>query len=374
MTPKRILVIDDNDALLEEVANILELNGFVVDTAGNGRAALDHVRARRPDLIICDLTMPELDGYATLQAVRAQPETATLPFLVLTGREDRQDMRHGMELGADDYITKPFKVEELLRAVTAAFEKHARFERKAEQDLDHLREHVALALPHELRTPLSCIMGYAEMLADVGSEAAVPDVASLAQQIIGASQRLNRISENALLFVQLELLGGGRESVKLTREAASMTQLDAVVSAQARLKAAGHRRDSDLVLELADVVVAVSGTYVAKIVDELVDNACTFSAPGSPIRVSVAREGASGVLRVTDAGCGMSSEQIAAIGGFVQFERSVREQQGLGLGLSIATRIATVWGGSLAIESIVGTGTTVIVSLPVPEGGSIDGA
>ena len=368
MAPRRILVIEDNDALRDELANVLEMNGFVVDQAANGRAALDRMKTQRPDLIICDLTMPELDGYSTLEAVRGDPTMETLPFLMLTGHEDREHLRHGMELGADDYVTKPFRLGELLRAVAAAFEKQARFERKAELGLDQLREHVALALPHELGTPLSAIMGYAEMLNDAGSVASATDVAGLAQQIMGASRRLNRVSENALLYVQLELLGGGRGSVTGGREAVA-TEMSALVTAQARAKATFHGRDADLVVDVAEVVVAASGGYVAKIVDELVDNACKFSRPGSPIGVSVRREAGSGLLLVRDAGAGMSDEQIGAVGGFVQFERSVREQQGLGLGLSIATRIATriatVWGGSLSIVSALGTGTTVTVSLPV---------
>src|SRR5262249_23761338 len=157
----------------------------------------------------------------------------------------------------------------------------------------------------------------------------------------------NRVSENALLYVQLELVGGGRGDIASARNATG-TELGAVVAQQARAKAAAHGRASDLAFEVAVTTVTASSGYVAKIVEELVDNACKFSRPGSPVGVSVRPEGPSGVLRVSDAGAGMSDEQIAAIGAFVQFERSVREQQGLGLGLSIATRIATIWGGSLS--------------------------
>jgi signal transduction histidine kinase len=349
--------------LRDEIADVLALNGFLVDTAADGKMALAHVRAQRPDLIICDLTMPELDGYSTLQAIRGDPATELVPFLLLSGRESRQDVRHGMELGADDYITKPFKVEELLRAVTAALDKRARFERKAELDLDQLREHVALALPHELRTPLSAIIGYAEMLTDPGADASSPDVSSLAHQIIGASQRLNRMSENALLYVQLELLRGGRGLVD-RGDASATTDLGVIVGSQARSKSAEYGRAGDLAMDLSDVRVAVNASYVAKIVDEIVDNACKFSEPGSPIRISTTLRSQYGTLCVTDGGCGMTDEQIGVVGGFTQFERSVREQQGLGLGLTIATRIAMVWAGSLAITSTPGVGTTVTVSLP----------
>src|SRR6266436_3064782 len=133
---KRILIIDDSDALREEIANILEIEGFTVDTAKNGRLGLERMKAQRPDLVVCDLMMPEMDGYKTLKAVRNNAGTQTLPFLMLTAREERQQMRHGMELGADDYITKPFAVGDLLRAVNAAFEKLARLERQSETKLE----------------------------------------------------------------------------------------------------------------------------------------------------------------------------------------------------------------------------------------------
>jgi two-component system, sensor histidine kinase and response regulator len=365
---KRILVIEDNHRLRREIVTVLELHGFEVDAAPNGRVGLERIRASRPSLVICDLMMPELDGYETLKMVRANPETEALPFVILTARDERQQMRQGMELGADDYVIKPFKFDDLVKAVNAAFEKHARVSRQADKKLEKLREDVAAALPHELRTPLACIMGYAEMLADGGSMAP-QDVTALAQQILGAGQRLHRMSENALLYVQLELLRNGRGN--LHAGGAATTSLDEIVARQARAVAAKHGRDADLRLLLKPAAVAVSQTYVAKIVDELVDNAFKFSSRQQPVRLSTAVEGSHATFRVADAGAGMSPEQIDAIGGFVQFERSVREQHGVGLGLSIVKRVATLWGGTMTVQSARGTGTTVTISLPVANTASV---
>jgi signal transduction histidine kinase len=171
------------------------------------------------------------------------------------------------------------------------------------------------------------------------------------------------MSENALLFVQLELLGGGRGSVR--EGVAIRTRLDEVAARQAQLKAAAHGRAPDLLMELREVSVPVGSAYVAKVVEELVDNACKFSTAATSVRISTFVEGPWAVLRVADAGIGMAQDAIASIGGFVQFERSVREQQGLGLGLSIVSRIAKIWGGTLSIESVPHAGTTVMVRLPV---------
>ena len=335
----------------------------MVDAVDNGRAGLERLAQQRPDLVVCDLMMPELDGYETLRAIRGDPETETLPVLIMTARDDRASMRRGMELGADDYITKPFKIGDLLRAVRTAFQKRARLDREAETKLQHLREQVATALPHELRTPLACIMGYAEMLADSRS---AQEVAALADHILGAGRRLNRMSENALLYIQLELLRRGRGDVRADGVHLA-TPLAEIVDSHTRASAKAWGREADLVFELGEVTVGVSRPYIAKVIDELADNAFKFSPPGTRVRVGIAVDGALALLRVSNSGSVMTEEQIAAIGAFVQFERSVREQQGLGLGLSIARGVAMLWGGTMSIESTAATGTIVTVGFPTSQ-------
>jgi DNA-binding response OmpR family regulator len=121
----KVLVIEDNEDVREEIVAILDFEGYEVRDAENGRRGLELVREWAPDLVICDLMMPELDGYATLEAVRADPASAATPFLCLTARGERRDMRRAMELGADDYLTKPFTAGELLAALNAALAKRA---------------------------------------------------------------------------------------------------------------------------------------------------------------------------------------------------------------------------------------------------------
>jgi CheY-like chemotaxis protein len=125
MVMTKILVIEDNEDVREEIVTILGFEGYEVRAAENGRRGLAVAAAWAPDLVICDLMMPELDGYGTLEALRADPATATTPFLCLTARGERRDMRRAMELGADDYLTKPFTAAELLAALNAALAKRA---------------------------------------------------------------------------------------------------------------------------------------------------------------------------------------------------------------------------------------------------------
>ena len=115
----RILLIEDQAAMRRNLSIMLKMEGFDVLAAENGRAGLELARREKPDLILCDVMMPELDGYGVLEKLRADPATATLPFIFLTARGDKPDIRQGMNLGADDYLTKPAQRADLLAAIAA---------------------------------------------------------------------------------------------------------------------------------------------------------------------------------------------------------------------------------------------------------------
>ena len=113
----KILVVEDEAAIREKLMTVLGFEGFETFGAGDGRSGVELARRERPDLIVCDIMMPDLNGYGALRELRADPDTAAIPIIFLTAAASRADMRKGMELGADDYITKPYTVEELLAAV-----------------------------------------------------------------------------------------------------------------------------------------------------------------------------------------------------------------------------------------------------------------
>jgi DNA-binding NarL/FixJ family response regulator len=116
---KRILVIDDDAKLRQQCAEVLRLEGYNVVEARNGREGVDRARKDVPDLVLCDITMPEMNGHRVLEALRAEPRTAHVPFVFLTGWSEQQDVRTGMNLGADDYLVKPMMPDELAAAVRA---------------------------------------------------------------------------------------------------------------------------------------------------------------------------------------------------------------------------------------------------------------
>lgn len=115
---KTILLIEDNDLIRENTAEILELAGYHVVTAENGKVGVEQALAAKPDLVICDIMMPVLDGYGVLHIFNQNPQLSGVPFIFLTAKTERTDQRRGMELGADDYLTKPFDEAELLSAIT----------------------------------------------------------------------------------------------------------------------------------------------------------------------------------------------------------------------------------------------------------------
>ena len=115
---KTILLIEDHELIRENTAELLELAGYAVLTAANGKLGVEQALATRPDLVICDIMMPVLDGYGVLQIFNQNPLLAGVPFIFLTAKTERADLRRGMELGADDYLTKPFDETELLSAIT----------------------------------------------------------------------------------------------------------------------------------------------------------------------------------------------------------------------------------------------------------------
>ena len=120
---KRILLIEDDVALRENTAELLELSDYTVSTAPNGKIGIQKAKAETPDLIICDIMMPEIDGYGVLEAVASDPLTSNIPFIFLSAKTEHKEIRKGMDMGADDYLTKPFEELELLSAVESRLAK-----------------------------------------------------------------------------------------------------------------------------------------------------------------------------------------------------------------------------------------------------------
>ncbi len=361
----RILVIEDEESILENILETLELHGYEAVGASDGRRGTQLAQERLPDLVVCDILMPGMDGYGVLQALRSSPATARVPFIFLTAKSDRGDLRQGMELGADDYITKPFQPSELIAAIQTRLQRQAAIDQEYEKKLDDLRDSIIHMLPHELRTPLTSIVGYSEILVLDGPEMERERIVEMAEAIHRAGERLRRLIENYLIYAQLEIISADPERTVALRSLRTLHPAQAIESA-ARQKAQAANRAADLVLDVVDTgTVQIASDNLTKIVEELVDNAFKFSSVGTPVQVTARPEDATYVLSVQDYGRGMLPEHVASIGAYMQFGRKLHEQQGSGLGLVIAKRLVELHGGELVIESVAGQHTSVRVALPL---------
>ncbi|RWY54349.1 response regulator [Mucilaginibacter gilvus] len=140
---KTVLIIEDNDDIRENVVEILELAGFKVYEAPNGKIGVDLAIQYKPELILCDIMMPELDGYGVLYMLNKNPEIENIPFIFLTAKAERLDLRKGMEMGADDYLTKPFDDLELLNAIDIRLRKKEQQEKFYSKSLDRLNKFIS---------------------------------------------------------------------------------------------------------------------------------------------------------------------------------------------------------------------------------------
>lgn len=150
---KKILVIDDDDTLRSNTALYLQMSGFEIIVAENGAEGVRLARKNLPDLVICDITMPGMDGYAVIENLSKTPETAIIPFIFLTAKSEKEDFRMGMQLGADDYIAKPFNFDDLISAINIRLQKQEAIAKAGGEK--YLAMHEKSGLPTEITIKLS---------------------------------------------------------------------------------------------------------------------------------------------------------------------------------------------------------------------------
>ncbi|MBD0341714.1 MAG: response regulator [Microcoleus sp. Co-bin12] len=360
----KILVIEDEESIRENILDLLEAENFEGIGAINGKVGIKLASEQIPDLILCDMMMPEVDGHGVLKALRSEPLTATIPFIFLTAKADKSDIRTGMELGADDYITKPCTPQELLKAIAIRLEKQKTISRQSQKTLDELRTNISMSLPHELRTPLNAIMGFSELILSEYQVLEESDILEMIGQIQTSGHRLYRLIQNFLLYAELEIAATNPELLKEMRNS-EFSCVKSLLTQKARQQAKHANRTDDLQLKLHDSSVAMDSVRLAKIVEELLDNAFKFSLEGTPVVLSTLVENQTFILSVKDQGRGMTADQIAQLEAYRQFDRKLYQQAGLGLGLAIVQRLAELHGGKFKIESLPQQETIVCVSLPV---------
>lgn len=358
----KILVVEDDKDVRQNICDLLEAEKYHVVTANNGLEALEVLQDYFPDLIICDVMMPEMNGHELLEKIATIVNYASIPFVFLTAKADPNDHRNSMNLGADDYLTKPFTREQLLSVIKARLKKSAIVEEKYAVQIDDLRSNIAVSLPHELRTPLTGIMGFSEYLLDNIDTTDKDELKEYLTYIYNSGKRLNRLVENYISFNELQLkrLNPVASLSPITKQ---LQILEYTVQI-AQNVAFEHERHDDLDFDLDDCLINVAEKDFEKICTELIDNAFRFSKSGQKVHVSAKELNGNIKFKIRDHGIGINQIQLQRLGGFVQVDRSKNEQQGSGLGLTIARQLVELLGGTFEIESKEKFGTTISFTLP----------
>lgn len=356
-----VLLVEDDPNLSDVAADYLREVGFEVSIAGSGQEGLEKARKALPDVIVSDIMMQNGTGLFLLENLKRHPSTHLVPFIFITARDSRMDMRQGMALGADDYITKPFNMDELETSIRSQLTKRARRSSAAAAfDQQHL-----FSLPHELRTPLNGILGITDLMRDGLMRGQIPSPAELEENVEilhESGLRLFRLVENYLLYYELRLATGNSEQADLYLRDPAEVPLDPDFFEPL---CARHNRANDVRTSMDPGRLPIGSELFQKIVGELVDNALKFSDPHEAVHVEGKAEGALYCLTVRDHGLGMTRQQIDNVAPFIQFDRAALEQQGVGLGLCLVRLIAEILGVDLDIRSEPRKGTSVSLTFRI---------
>ncbi len=353
--------------MLEALRDILDLAGYGVLTARNGVEALTVLSQQVPSLIVSDIQMPRMDGYQLFGELRANPDWVRVPFIFLSAKGQKADVRRGKLLGADDYITKPFEEADLLIAVQAKLNRRAELEAAHTRQMGDLKRTILTTLNHEFRTPLTYISTYADMLRDTDFSA--DEFKDFMRGIQLGSDRLRRLVEDFIFLVELQT---GEAEATFARRSLPVGDLPLLVSVaveRTRPRAEARQVELEEDTQRPLPVVHADREYLLDALLRLLDNAVKFSKKGGGHVIVRAEPGGRGVrLSVIDDGVGMPAEALDRIFDvFYQIDRAKNEQQGSGSGLAIALGLARLHGGTVTAESALGQGSTFTLDLPAVE-------
>jgi signal transduction histidine kinase len=362
-----ILVVEDEQRILEIITVLLEDENYRVIQARDGEAALSLLEKAAPALIISDVRMPGMDGFSLCERVRANADFAYVPFIFLTARGDRADIRRGMGLGADDYLIKPFEPEELLSAVRVRLTRAAEAQAAIAKVGTDFQDQIIRTLTHEFRTPLSLVIGYTDLLESSSQGMNERDFQATLQGLHSGSSRLMSLVEDFLLLSRLRTGATAREIAQLPPPPLAPDPVVQKVVLQFYNQAAA--KNVSLITDCATLhlTIAISNEHLAEIIHRLLDNAIRFSkSSGGQVIVATRQEESDWVMRITDDGIGIPPEALGWVfEAFQQVDRARMEQQGTGVGLAIVRGLVETHGGRVKVESTPGKGSTFSVWLPL---------
>ena len=358
----RVFVIDDDDVMLLSCRRILERDGYAVETFANGQEGLARLEEVRPQLLLVDLKMPELDGLQVIERIRAID--TELVIAVITGYATIATAVDAMKAGAYDFLPKPFTPDELRLIVTRGCERWrlAHESRRLRHEKEVAERRIITFLSHQLKSPLAAAKQYLDVLLFTSGEALAPATRTW----IGRAQ--SRLEEMvALIDDWLTLANVERGGVSHRDGSAELPPIIAKVAQS--VAALAERAGVAVTTDVAGAIPPVCGdaTAVATVLSNLVTNGIKYGRASGSVSIRALRDGDAARVEVIDDGIGIPEESLPHI--FEEFYRvgsgEARDIPGSGLGLAICHRIVEELGGSIEVTSTLGRGSTFTVRLPL---------
>lgn len=361
---KKILIVEDEYQIRQDLELILNLNNYDTFSAENGFKALEILNKTTPDLIICDVMMPQMNGFELLEKIQHDNKFANIPFLFLTAKTDKKDFRHGMNLGADDYIIKPFNLDELLKAIELRLTKKSKIKKMIDDTFEDLRLSIKYSLPHEIRNPINVILGFSELLKTNFDSINKNDAIEMLDNIYTSGLRLHKLFERYILLSKLNMIKKSQDDLKMLKNQKTKNANE-IIKKIADIVSKNYDHNQKLQIDVIQADIAIDEEYFSKMIEEVIDNAIKFAAENSQVNITANKNNKYYIIEIFNIGIGMKPDQINRIGEYIQFERKQHEQQGLGLGLSIVKNIIEIFDGTFTIESEAGSYTKIIIKLPL---------
>lgn len=358
-----ILVVDDEPANRSLLQEVLETDGHAFREAADGVQALREVARARPDAILLDVEMPELDGIQVCRRLKADPETAPIPIILVTAHSTRDERLSAMSAGANDFLAKPVDLAELRLRLRNALEMKRLYDRAESRfrrivELERRRDLLVSMIAHDMRSPLATILASLELGATGDDGMPLPSVPSWIEDARCTAQDLSRL---LTAMVDVSRLETGKMPVR--PRPADMEQL--ARTAAAKLGRRGRRVTVEV--ESPETVTVCDPSIVLRVLINLLSNALDFTRPEDGVRVRIGRRGGAIEVTVCDRGPGIPSEFHSRI--FEKFEQAHANEFGWrtssGLGLAFCKLAVEAHDGQIGVESEVGVGSDFWFRLPV---------
>jgi two-component system sensor histidine kinase/response regulator len=356
MNKNKILLVDDELNIRETITELLKFQNYDVKNASNGQEALDVLEYWTPDLIICDIMMPIMDGNILHNIVKENQSLSPIPFIFLTAKKENNLMRKCLLDGVDYFLSKPFKINELTKIIKVKID---RFE-KIKSSYNNLYIGEKKHFLHEINTPLNGILGSIDMLIENEHQLDKNEIETFYDAIKVSGERLNRTMQNLILYQNL------KNNLLQFNDSSKIQILKSFLNVKKKLFQIHGNQEKRITFEIDRADIKISEKYLNFILFELVDNALKFSPSSKIICVSGERYNDSYYeLVIRDFGIGFSEEELKKIDVAQQFKREEREQQGLGLGLFLSKIIVKKSKGVFTIISKANEGTRIKIFLPL---------